>query len=388
MVLAGCGGEADDKPQAGEAPGGAAPAMAMPPAMVALGAVQQQTLQDRWEVVGRLVEVQRALVAAEVGGKVIAIDVDDGDAVIVDQTVLAEIDGVWAKLNLEAAEAGVRSAEALVDRVQLDLTFLEELAESGSAKPKEVGDARAIVAAQEAKLQEAVAQRNRAAEQVARLQVKAPFDGVVVAKLVEVGQWVNPGTPVAEIVSRGKIDAVIDVPEDLVNHVSIDQPMDVHVEPLNEDVQGVVRAIVPDGGNAARTFPVKISLDDQDGRLKAGMGVRVDVPTTRQIEVLTVPRDAVLQTPMGSAVWVSMQGAAVQVPVDVLFGSADRLAVRTAERHMGPPLADGMAVVVEGGQRIAFPGQPLMPLPPPGAAPAPMAADGDDRSPQDATTTE
>ncbi len=48
----------------------------------------------------------------------------------------------------------------------------------------------------------------------------APFDGLVVSKMAEVGRWVDPGDAVIEVVSRGTIDAVVDVPERLIDRVT------------------------------------------------------------------------------------------------------------------------------------------------------------------------
>jgi multidrug efflux pump subunit AcrA (membrane-fusion protein) len=117
-----------------------------------------------------------------------------------------------------------------------------------------------------------------------------------------------------------------------------------------------VRQVVPMGENAARTFPVKVGLEDREGVLKPGMSVAALVPTAEREMRVTVPRDSVLRGPMGEYVWAESGGAALRVGVEVLFGSAEHYAVRVLP---GPPLRPGMSVVVEGGERVMFPGQPL-----------------------------
>jgi RND family efflux transporter MFP subunit len=338
-----------------------------PPALVRVGHAQTTELQDRFQVVGRLQELRAATVAAEVEGKIVELPVSEGDPVTADQTVLATIDGVWSRLNLQAADAEVQAAQATLDQSQRDLRYLEALLTAQSAKPKEVEDARAKVQSDHARLDAAIAARNLAGEQVQRLQVKAPFDGIVVRKLAEVGQWVSQGDPVAQIISRGQIDAVIDVPEQWINQVNLGDSVRVTVEPLNAEVQGTVVTVNPFAPNAARTFPVKIRLDDQQGRLKAGMSVVAHVPRSAMHQRLTVPRDAVLFAPDGTSVWTAspLENAgptAQRIAVKVLFSDHDRYVVEPLAAGPGPALTDGTPVVIEGAERL-FPMQPLSIMP-------------------------
>lgn len=371
----GPGPQAGGGPPSGAAEGGP-PMMGPPPAVVRLGPVQVEKLQQFWEVVGRLVEVRRSIVASEVVGRVVERPVDEGDAVEAGKTVLVRIDPVWMKLQLESARAEVERAKALVVQAQANLDRssrerqrLEELFAARSTSQKELDDARsaeqadrAQLLSQQAMVHAAEASLERALTETLRLEVTAPFDGVVVRKMIEVGQWAAQGTPLMEIISSGKIDAMIDVPERFIDMIQLGSKVDVIIEPLQLEVRGEVRAIVPDAGNAARTFPVRVSLDDQGGRLRPGMSVLARVPTALQADTLTVPRDAVLRSARGATVWMNAGGMALPAPVEVLFNHGDRLAVRLLPSHVGPPLVPGMQVVIEGAESL-FPTRPLIPLP-------------------------
>lgn len=342
-----------------------------PPALVRAGEVRKEQVQDQWPVVGRLQEVRRAIIAAEQSGRIVAMQAEEGDVVVGGQTVLARVDEVWARLALRSAQANLAQAHArveeetaAVEQTTRDLQALEELLAANSAKPKEVQDARTRLAAAAARLENARAQvqaaeseQARCQEDIERLAVVAPFDGVVVRKLTEIGQWVTPGTSVAEIISVGQIDALIDVPERLVNFLRRDERVEVMVESLKLEISGTVAAINPMGNIAARTFPVKVRLTDEEGQLKPAMSVVARVPTGERSEQLTVPRDAVHRQPTGAIVWANLDGKAIPVGVRVLFGVGDRYAV--APIGGGPPLAEGMQVVVEGGEAL-FPTRPLL----------------------------
>ncbi|MEX1090912.1 MAG: efflux RND transporter periplasmic adaptor subunit, partial [Phycisphaeraceae bacterium] len=364
-----------------------------PPAMVRFGQVQQQELENQWEAIGRLHEQRRTLVATETTGKIVQMPVTEGDAVIGGKTVLVKIDPVWVQLNdqqsradLQRSKATVLEIEADYDQTQRDRQQLEELLAGGSAKPKEVDDARAAEKAGKARLEAAQAAvlaaqatLDRIATEMQRLQVVAPFDGAVVRKLIEVGQWAAVGTPVAEIVSTGRIDALIDVPERMVNQLAIGRTVEVVIEPLAAGarrVTGKVRAIVPEGVNSARTFPVKIELDDQAGQLKPGMSVVAQVPMGEKTKVLTVPRDAVVAQGMGQVIWANVNGKALPIAVEVLFSHGGRYAVQTAPSNAGPPLAPGMQVVIEGAERL-WPTAPVMAVAAEAQAPATAPATTD-----------
>lgn len=359
-LLGGCGGD-----EAGAGAGGddaAAVPQGPPPATVRLMPAEQKRLQTRWDAIGRLREIHRAVVAAEVAGRVIEVPVEEGDTVVGGETTLARIDGVWARLNLAEATAAVHSAEAMLSQAQSDLKFLDELQQAGSAKPKEVADQRTEVKHEQARLEAAQAARDRAEQEVQRLAVVAPFDGVVVRKMTEVGQWVDPGVAIAEVVTTGQIDAVVDVPESLVNLVKPGLEVELQVEPLDMRTTGKVVSITPLGAESARTYPVKIRLDDAGGRLKSGMSVVAQIPTGDLKPTLTVPRSAVLQSATGTVVWMAAGPPdgqmAMPQPIRILFGHGDRYAVEP-QPTSGPMLAPGMGVVVEGAERL-FPTQRLI----------------------------
>ncbi len=342
--------------------GGKAPApKGPPPAQVQLASVQQQAVQNRFKVVGRLNELRRATVAAEVSGKVVTVPVDEGDAVVGGKTVLARVEDTWVKLDLASAQAKVEAARAELDQAQRDLDYLQQLSERSAAKPKEVQDAGATVASKKAELDAAVAARDRAQEQVQRLAVIAPFDGWVVDKLTESGQWVAPGDSVAEIISRGEIEAVVNVPERLINRVEVGQSFELVVDPLNLRTEGKVTSITPTGGNLARTFPVKVRLPDAEGKLKPGMSVSAYLPTNEREQRLTVPRDAVQFQGTGAIVWVA-QGEgdlqAMPVAVRVLFGAGPNFVIEPVQPEA---LTAKMSVVVEGMESL-MPGQPIKPV--------------------------
>lgn len=363
-----------------------------PPTSVVTAGVEQRVVQDRSAVIGRLREVRRATVASEVEGRVLEVLVDIGDKVVADETVIARVDDVWAKLQVEQAQADLAAAEARSRQSARELEHLESLAARNASDRRAIDDARAAAEADAAEVQAQNAALHRAEESAARVRIVAPFDGYVTKKHAEQGQWLDPGGAVVEVVSSGEIDAVIDVPEQQVGVIEVGMPIDVVVEATGQTLTGRVAAINPDGQNAARTYPVKVRLANPDGRLKVGMSVVAHVPMSVEREHLLVPRDAVSFTPQGAQVWVvgPMPGAPdgglpVGLPVEVLvlFGEGDSFVVEPLQKMAGLTLMPGMPVVVQGAEML-WPTRPAIVTSgpgggggPPGAAGGPPAADAD-----------
>ena len=361
---------ADDKSKAG--PPAGAP-QGPPPALIRVGTVASEQLQPRWQVIGRLREVRRVIVGIGAQGRVIDVPFEDGDEVIGGKTVLAQIDETFAKIAIDSGKARlaeshaeVAEAAANLEQATRDRVYYEELFTKQASQKREMENARSTEAAAKARLDRAKAAVSTteavirvAEEELIRFRSIAPFDGVIIKKWMEVGQWVQKGAPIAELVSRGQIDAVVDVPERVVNSVYVGEPIELQVDALKLRAEGKVDAVIPEGSSTARTFPVKIRLDDQKGKLKAGMSVTAWLPTGDKQTVLTVPRDAVLTSAAGNVIWVVADGKALKIDVDVLFGHDDRYAIAPSRRG-GPPLNPGTQVVIEGAERIFFPGQAVV----------------------------
>jgi hypothetical protein len=181
---------------------------------------------------------------------------------------------------------------------------------------------------------------------------------VVVVKHAELGGHVVPGTPIVDVVSRGRVDALLMVPESVINRIEIGGALPVRIDPLDEEVAGTVVSVTPYGPSASRTFPVHIRVDDQGGKLKVGMSVTVIVPTGPEREALVVPKDAVLVRPDGATLWVAVRdedrGSEVvyPLPVTLTVRLEDEYAVEPETDQGRKLLGDGATVVIEGAERL------------------------------------
>jgi len=340
----------------------------MPPAPVRVGTAIKQTVQSHQLVIGNIVAAKRSRVAAELPGRVLNSPPEEGRSVKAGD-VLVETDTTLLKLARTAMEAQLEQIKALqsqrkavINQMQRQAEYLKKLTERNATPEKEFNDAQDNVLAAQAALAQADAsqaqitqQLTELDEQIKRMVIKAPFDGVIVKKQTEAGEWLESGAIVAELVQTAPIDAVFDAPEAIVNKIKPGIQVPMKLRGITEQREGVIDRVVPEVDRITRTFPVIVRLLNKDGLLKPGMTAEVLAPSGTEQEAITVPRDAVRQTAQGAMIFVNRGGVGAAVPVTILFEIPGRFAIQG-------DVQDGEQVVIEGNERL-FPGQPLAVLP-------------------------
>lgn len=342
-----------------------------PPATVFVAPVALQSVQQRREVTGSLMAVQRAEVAAQESGKVEEVLVDVGDRVKAGDSLLkvdarrmtAELAEREAMATASAARVEERSAEA--ERATRDLKMKEDLFAQRAVSEREFLDAKreASVATARGKAAKDEQKASESALELLRvrledLSVKAPFDGVVVERHVDAGEWLAPGEAVITLVSTGTVEAWISVPERFAGRINADDaPLEIEADGSGVKTRALSIRQVADIDATTRLFSVVALVDDLDGKLMPGLSVRAEIPVGEREERLAVPVDAVIETIAGASVFKAAPGEgmpiAVKVPVEILFREGTTVYVSSAQ------LKPADRVVVEGNERL-FPGTPLI----------------------------
>lgn len=343
--------------------GGAKPAApsgppAPPPALVRVGLVKLEEVEQKKMVVGRLEAVRRSIVASEESGRVLVAPPQAGVTVKADQ-VVAKLDDALLKIKRLELDAGLKEVEPMINERKAELHLAErklehvkKLAADMVANRKELDDATdefavstsRYKAAEAAKLTK-IAMLAEVDERLAKMTIKAPFDGVIVRKVAEVGQWMSAGDPAMEIISTGIIDAQLDVPESLIARLIEEPEVEVTVDAVKVQRKGRVDRIIPDGNRQSRTFMALARLQDEKNELKPGMSIWAHLPSGLRNKRLTVPRDAVQTTPTGPVIFAIRGELAIMVPVMIAQGAGERFVI-DAE------IKEGEQVVIEGNIRL------------------------------------
>ena len=245
------------------------------------------------EVVGTVRAKSAASIEAKVSGRISKMYVDLGQRVAKDQ-LLAEIDAKEVKAQYDRAVASrdqtLRDYKRATDLLQKQVTSQQEFD------------------AVEGRYRVADAAVNEAASMLGYVEVRSPFDGVVVRKIADTGDFAAPGKPILQIENPEHLRFEADVPEAIIDRVQSGTVVDVVISTLLEPVHGTVSDISPAADSVSRTFLVRVDLPSVKGA-KAGQFGRALFPTG-SYSSLGVPSSSVVLRGQMEMVFINDGGKA------------------------------------------------------------------------------
>jgi membrane fusion protein (multidrug efflux system) len=329
-------------PTAAQEKGGA------PAALVTVSEIREGMVDPEAEFVGTVYYPEVSEVSSEVSGSVVNVNFDEGDRVR-RGNLLVRLDAELLGKTLASTRSTHEQTLVELERATLDLKRIEKLYREDSIAEQVYDENRFRVKSLEKKGDSLKADVERLEIEIAKKAVRAPFNGVVLKKHVDRGEWLSPGTAVATLARDDTMDVVVEVPGDILPFVR--KGRRVRVRTAGKEIQGTVSAIVPRGDISTRTFPVKIRVPNRFSLIE-GMEARVGIPSGRKEKTLLVPRDA-LVTAMGqTVVFTVVDAKAKMVPVPVIRYVGKDVAVQANG------LKAGMEVLIKGNERIRD-GQPV-----------------------------
>jgi multidrug efflux pump subunit AcrA (membrane-fusion protein) len=312
LLAASCG----EKIEPGTTAGESKPAVK---ARVAVADVSQQPFIYR--AVGTVKARTASTLSSKLMGTVTSVKVRVGDIVkkgatlvtIDDEQVVAGLRQAEAALDVarrgldaarsayEAAKAGASLAGTTYKRYQqlmaedsVSKQEFDEIAARYRQAASALKQAEAMVKVARFRVQQAEAGLTAAQARNRDITVRAPYDGIVAAKMIEVGDLASPGTPFLRLEKIGDFEVRVAVPEEYGRYVHTGQELSVHIPSLGlSGLSGKVRTISPAADQATRTFTAKVTLPPEK-HIKSGLFARVDIPVG-EAGILTLPRSALVK---------------------------------------------------------------------------------------------
>ena len=304
-LLAGCG-----KPPAGSSKtGSTAPAAVT----VEVAQASLQPISASYNATASLEAPIEAQVVARTSGVLLELLVEEGDRVTAGQ-VLARIDPARPRLEVERADALLRKLEA-------------ELARS-----KELFERKLVAADVYEKIRFDV-DTQRAVYRMAKLElsytdITAPISGVVAQRAAKVGNLIQLNSSVFRIVDTASLEATLNVPEREIGTLRVGAPVELRMDALpGQAFVGRIDRISPVVDSGSGTFRVVCAIEP-DARLRPGMFGRIGVLFDQRQEVLTVPREALVDGEGEAAVYRIVDGRALRTPVQLGYLSGELAEIR------------------------------------------------------------
>ncbi len=268
-----------------------------PEVAVETGKVATVDLEQGVDVVGALAAKAAADVKSEYSGTVAEVNVTQWVQVKRGQP-LARLDSREAAAQVQSARAAALSAEVAAQRAARERERTDKLAEAGLTTRQAVDEARTAEAAARAQAAAAQAQVAMAQTRLEKAIIRAPLDGAVSERNVDVGDYVeNMGSPrpMFRIVDARTLELTAAVPSVRMAELPVGQPLRFSSDALpGKEFQGSVSFINPAAEETSRTVKVKAEVPNEAGALKPGLFVKGRVVTGVRPGVRVVPRAALV----------------------------------------------------------------------------------------------
>jgi membrane fusion protein (multidrug efflux system) len=287
-----------------------------PPQAVTTAEVSEVQWQSRLTAVGSLVAVQGVTISSEVSGTVRAIAFRSGQMVKKGQLLV--------RLDTSTEQAQLASAEATARLAKLDLERMKKLREAGAGSEADLDAAKARAA------ESAAAVENWRAI-IAKKTIRAPFSGHVGIRQIDLGQVLQPGTPIVSLQSSDPIYVEFSLPQQALSRVEAGNPVTVRTDAFPDKTwEGKVDVVDARIDMETRNFMVRALVDNPSAELRPGMFVDVTVRRPETRTLLAIPASAVIFAPYGDSVYVTKERQTDQGETQQLV---EQLFVRLGERR-------------------------------------------------------
>ena len=320
------------------APG--ADAAAPPPATVRVAEAISTKLAPHSEAPGSVVSVNDSLIAAATAGKILWVaevgtELKEGD-------VIARIDPADAILERDDARADVKRLSTRSAYLARLVQRYEGLGEDGGESEAALDQMRADRDEADQNLERARVALRRAETALERTEVKAPFNGRLAARELEIGEFAAPGSAIARLVNTDELEVTARAPDAMLAAVHSND--EIAVSNGTQTINAKVRAVVPVGDMISRTLELRLALPKTDWHI--GSAVQVRLPRSAPKEVVAVHRDAlILRSDRTSVFKIADDNVARQIDVELGAADGDYIEV------IGD-VSVGDRVVTRGGERL------------------------------------
>jgi len=262
---------------------------AMPPESVTSAKVVAEEWQGSSGAVGTLVAVRSVTLSSEVTGMVREINFDNGAFVRRGDPLV--------KLDVSTEQAQLAAARADADLARATLARAKSLRETKTNSPADLDAA-------EARFKQTNANVATLEATIAKKTIRAPFDGRIAIRQVELGQVLSPGTAISSLSSIHPIYAEFWMPQQVLSELNVGMQVRLRTDVFPKSSwEGALTTINPQVDVATRNVRVRATFPNQDGRLRPGMFGNVDVLAPDKRPVLVIPGTAVLYAPYGDSVF-------------------------------------------------------------------------------------
>jgi membrane fusion protein (multidrug efflux system) len=325
---------------------GTAPAaIEAPPPPVHAATIEPEAVTPTSMATAEILANRQSNMRSETAGRVVDVLIEAGDRVEEGQ-VLLRLDVGRPASATQAANAAVAQSEARLTQAERELGRTKKLVQTGGLPEQRLDDAQDAVRLASAARDAARAEARLARRGLTDAVVRAPFGGTIVERMVELGEYLAPGSPLLTLADTSVLKArvLLDPREAIDVSVGSKALVSVYARP-QETFSGKVVRVGEVIDPRTRRLPVEIELEDHRGRLRPGLVARFSVETGESTMVMRVPLDGVFERFGSQHVYVVENGIARRRAI--VLGP-----VRAGFAEVTQGIEPGETIVVKGVTRV------------------------------------
>jgi len=286
-----------------------------------------ENVNAKYSYSGTFEPIKETKISAELQGKINTLLVDVGSVVIKGQTLVL-LDNSLLKLQVQTIDVQVEGLEADVKRFII-------LAKADAIQGVQLEKA-------ELGLKSAKVQRAILLEQINKTSIKAPFQGVVTAKLSEEGAFAAPGVPLLQITDITNLKFTVNVPENDLRQFKLNHSYTITADAYPEiSFTGKV-TMIGSKANMGSSFPIQFTLNNtSDLKIKSGMFGKVNLENASQEMGIIIPASAMVGTAIQPQVYLIKNGKSVMQNITISKNIQNKVVVSSG-------LKEGDVIVING----------------------------------------
>lgn len=317
---------------------------ATPPARVKTAPLQSSLVAPTQTFVGTLYFDRISQLSTEISGRADKVLFREGDRVKKGQ-ILVQLNTDFIDKELMQIQSMIDLTQAQLDHNEKDLARYQQLLEQQATSATAYDQLYYSVAEIKAKKAGYVTELESAQIKKDKSVIRAPFDGRILEKHIEIGNWTTTGSPIARIGALSDIFIQVPTSETLLPFSTIGQHVDIWLPATNQHLKGIHRGFRPVVDAQTKNIFSRIQLEQMSAPFE-NMSAEVSLATNSKSEQLLVPRDALVTLNGQKFIYTIKEDKAAIIPVEVVSYSGDKAAIKS------PHIEVGMPVVIEGNERL------------------------------------
>ena len=306
-------------------------------------------LNEEDNVMGMIYSRSSPEIAAEVSGRVISVIADIGDVVEKGQ-VLAQIDSEKYDLQLAQSKAEIARLSALLVNQELDLKRAEKLFKDNLVSEEMVDRTRAEFNALSEQINAANAQLRNSERLIEETEIKAPIKTKVAAKHIDIGDFVQNGMIVYELVDTKNLRVGLSFPE--YQSLKLKKGLKVFLTTptsIDENVETVIKEIKPNVNSNNRSITAIVDFDNP-GSWVPGASTQARIILSTYQDALVLPQLAVVRRSVGDVVYLIQNDTAVEQQVDTGIEKDGLVHIKSGLKNGDIVALDGAGFLTNGTQ--------------------------------------